>query len=79
MRNQWTNRKIHFLLTNYVHRPDSARVGMPWARAESVIEWSVKIAASNVRAIDFALEDPLCDPILPDTRINAIIERLKVR
>jgi hypothetical protein len=39
----------------------------------------VKGAASNVGGIAFWLADSLYDPIRSDPRIQAIIERLKVR
>ena len=46
---------------------------------ESAIQWLVKGAASNVGGINFSLEDSLFAPIRSDARIQAIIERLKVR
>ena len=46
---------------------------------ESAIQWLVKGAASNVGGINFSLADSLYAPIRSDPRIQAIIERLKVR
>jgi len=46
---------------------------------ESAIRWLVKGAASNVGGINFSLADSLDAPIRSDARIQAIIERLKVR
>jgi len=43
------------------------------------IQWLVKGAASNVGGIGFSLEDALYAPIRSDPRIQAIIERRKVR
>ena len=46
---------------------------------EPAIQWLVKGAASNVGGIEFSLEDSLYAPIRSDPRIQAVVERLKVR
>jgi len=46
---------------------------------ESAIQWLVKGAASTVGGLAFSLADSLYAPIRSDPRIQAIIERLKVR
>ncbi len=45
----------------------------------TAIQWLVKGAALNVGGIGFSLEDTLYAPIRSDPRIQAVIERLKVR
>src|SRR5258705_4699124 len=65
--------------TEYVREDLIANAFMRLGERESAIQWLVKGAASNVGGIDFSLADPLYAPIRSDPRIQAIIERLKVR
>src|SRR5690349_18442869 len=65
--------------TEYVREDLIANVFMRLGDRESAIQWLVKGAASNVGGIAFSLEDSLYAPIRSDPRIQAIIERLKVR
>lgn len=65
--------------TEYVREDLIANVFMRLGDRESAIRWLVKGAASNVGGINFSLEDSLYAPIRSDPRIQAIIERLKVR
>jgi len=65
--------------TEYVREDLIANVFMRLGDRESAIQWLVKGAASNVGGINFSLEDSLYAPIRSDPRIQAIIERLKVR
>jgi hypothetical protein len=46
---------------------------------DHAIQWLVKGAASNVGGIEFSIADSLYSPVRSDPRIQAIIERLKVR
>src|SRR6266699_2858237 len=63
----------------YVREDLIANAFMRLGDRESAIHWLVKGAASNVGGINFSLEDSLYAPIRSDPRIQAIIERLKVR
>src|SRR6266699_905520 len=63
----------------YVREDLIANAFMRLGDRESAIHWLVKGAASNVGGINFSLEDSLFAPIRSDPRIQAIIERLKVR
>jgi hypothetical protein len=63
----------------YVREDLIANAFMRLGDRESAIQWLVKGAASNVGGINFSLEDSLYAPIRSDPRIQAIIERLKVR
>jgi len=65
--------------TEYVREDLIANAFMRLGDRESAIQWLVKGAASNVGGIVFSLEDSLYAPIRSDPRIQAIIERLKVR
>jgi len=65
--------------TEYVREDLIANAFMRLGDRESAIQWLVKGAASNVGGINFSLEDSLYAPIRSDPRIQAIIERLKVR
>jgi hypothetical protein len=65
--------------TEYVREDLIANAFMRLGDRESAIQWLVKGAASNVGGLDFSLEDSLFAPIRADPRIQAIIERLKVR
>jgi len=65
--------------TEYVREDLIANAFMRLGDRESTIRWLVKGAASNVGGINFTLEDSLFAPIRSDPRIQAIIERLKVR
>src|SRR5437870_1668976 len=65
--------------TEYVREDLIANAFMRLGERESAIQWLVKGAASNVGGINFSLEDSLYAPIRSDPRIQAIIERLKVR
>ena len=65
--------------TEYVREDLIANDFMRLGDRESAIQWLVKGAASNVGGIAFSLEDSLYAPIRSDPRIQAIIERLKVR
>ena len=65
--------------TEYVREDLIANAFMRLGDREPAIQWLVKGAASNVGGIDFSLEDSLFAPIRSDPRIQAIIERLKVR
>ena len=65
--------------TEYVREDLIANAFMRLGDRESAIQWLVKGAASNVGGINFSLEDSLFAPIRSDPRIQAIIERLKVR
>src|SRR5947208_1777789 len=65
--------------TEYVREDLIANAFMRLGDRESAIQWWVKGAASNVGGINFSLEDSLYAPIRSDPRIQAIIERLKVR
>ncbi len=65
--------------TEYVREDLIANAFMRLGERESAIQWLVKGVASNVGGIDFSLEDSLFAPIRSDPRIQAIIERLKVR
>jgi TolB-like protein len=65
--------------TEYVREDLIANVFMRLGDRESAIQWLVKGVASNVGGIEFTLEDSLFAPIRSDPRIQAIIERLKVR
>jgi TolB-like protein len=65
--------------TEYVREDLIANAFMRLGDREPAIQWLVKGAASNVGGIDFSLEDSLFAPIRSDPRIQAVIERLKVR
>ena len=65
--------------TEYVREDLIANAFMRLGDRERAIQWLVKGAASNVGGIAFSLEDSLFAPIRSDPRIQAIIERLKVR
>ncbi|PYO91061.1 MAG: hypothetical protein DMD66_00690, partial [Gemmatimonadetes bacterium] len=65
--------------TEYVREDLIANAFMRLGDRESAIQWLVKGAASNVGGINFSLADSLYAPIRSDPRIQAIIERLKVR
>lgn len=65
--------------TEYVREDLIANAFMRLGERERAIQWLVKGAASNVGGLDFSLEDSLYAPIRSDPRIQAIIERLKVR
>jgi serine/threonine-protein kinase len=65
--------------TEYVREDLLANAFMRVGDREPAIQWLVKGAASNVGGIEFSLEDSLYAPIRSDPRIQAIIERLKVR
>src|SRR5437870_21671 len=65
--------------TEYVREDLIANAFMRLGDRESAIRWLVKGAASNVGGINFSLADSLYAPIRSDPRIQAIIERLKVR
>jgi len=65
--------------TEYVREDLIANAFMRLGEREPAIQWLVKGAASNVGGIDFSLEDSLFAPIRSDPRIQAIIERRKVR
>src|SRR3989441_763776 len=65
--------------TEYVREDLIANAFMRLGDRESAIQWLVKGAASNVGGIAFSLADSLYAPIRSDPRIQAIIERLKVR
>src|SRR3989449_254962 len=65
--------------TEYVREDLIANAFMRLGDREPAIQWLVKGAASNVGGINFSLEDSLYAPIRSDPRIQAIIERLKVR
>jgi len=65
--------------TEYVREDLIANAFMRLGDREPAIQWLVKGAASNVGGIEFSLEDSLYAPIRSDPRIQAIIERLKVR
>ena len=66
--------------TEYVREDLIANAFMRLGDRESAIQWLVKGAASNVGGIEFSLEvSPLFVPVRSDPRIQAIIERLKVR
>jgi hypothetical protein len=65
--------------TEYVREDLIANAFMRLGDREPTIQWLVKGAASNVGGIEFSLEDSLYAPIRSDPRIQAIIERLKVR
>src|SRR5207302_7143297 len=65
--------------TEYVREDLIANAFMRLGDRESAMQWLVKGAASNVGGINFSLADSLYAPIRSDPRIQAIIERLKVR
>jgi TolB-like protein len=65
--------------TEYVREDLIANAFMRLGDREPAIQWLAKGAASNVGGINFSLEDSLYAPIRSDPRIQAIIERLKVR
>src|SRR5205823_1824543 len=65
--------------TEYVREDLIANAFMRLGDRESAIQWWVKGAASKVGGINFSLADSLYAPIRSDPRIEAIIERLKVR
>jgi serine/threonine-protein kinase len=65
--------------TEYVREDLIANAFMRLGDREAAIQWLVKGAASNVGGIDFSLEDSLFAPIRSDPRIQAIVERRKVR
>src|SRR5438045_9598564 len=65
--------------TEYVREDLIANAYMRLGDRKSAIRWLLKGAASNVGGINFTLEDSLFAPIRSDPRIQAIIERLKVR
>ena len=65
--------------TEYVREDLIANAFMRLGDRESAIQWLVKGAASNVGGINFSLADSLYAPIRSDPRIQAMIERLKVR
>ena len=48
-----------------------------WKRSPS--ETALSGAASNVGGLEFSLKDSLYAPIRSDPRVQAVIERLKVR
>jgi serine/threonine-protein kinase len=65
--------------TEYVREDLIANAFMRLGDRESAIQWLVKGAASNVGGLAFSLEDSPYAPIRSDPRIQAIIEKLKVR
>jgi serine/threonine-protein kinase len=65
--------------TEYVREDLIANAFMRLGDRERAIQWLVKGAGSNVGGIDFSLADSLFAPIRSDPRIQAIIERRKVR
>ncbi len=65
--------------TEYVREDLIANSFMRLGDRESAIQWMVNGDASNVGGIVFSLEDPLFAPIRSDSRIQAIMARLKVQ